>query len=45
MMAYLTPKVVLVHGAMPQDVFADALPLAEFHQYKDWTSQKRKKVA
>lgn len=45
MMEYLKPKIVLVHGAMPTDVFGDVQRLAEFHQYENWTSQKRKKVA
>lgn len=45
MMEYLKPQVVLVHGSMPEDVFCDALPRAEFHQYENWISQKRKKVS
>ncbi len=44
MMEYLKPKIVLVHGAMPMDIFSDVLNLAEFHQYDNWISQKRKKV-
>lgn len=44
MMKWLKPAVVLVHRAMPPDVFKDALPKAEFHQYDNWITQKRKKV-
>ncbi len=44
MMEYLNPEVVLVHGVMPPEVFNDVLSKAEFHQYADWTTQKRKKV-
>ena len=41
MLEELEPRIVLVHGAMPDSVFKDYLNLAEFHQYPDWISMKR----
>lgn len=37
----LTPKVVLVHGAMSEKVFGPYLRYAEFHQYPDWITRKK----
>lgn len=44
MMEYLAPRMVLVHGAMPDEVFCDVVDLADFHQFDNWIAQKRKKV-
>ena len=37
MLDYLEPRVVLVYGAMPKEVFGDLLDRAEFVQYDNWT--------
>lgn len=37
----LTPKNVLVHGAMPEKVFGPYLKYTEFHQYPDWITRKK----
>lgn len=37
----LTPRIVLVHGAMPNKVFEYYLKYAEFHQYPDWITRKK----
>lgn len=37
----LTPKTILVHGAMPDKVFGQYLKAAEFHQYPDWLTRKK----
>ena len=37
----LTPKIVLVHGAMPEKVFGPYLKYAEFHNYPDWITRKK----
>ena len=42
MLETLEPSVVLVYGAMPDDVFKDFRHLTTFIQYSDWTSFKRK---
>jgi len=41
MLESLTPKVVLVYGAMPEDVFKNYDRYTEFIQYPDWTSYIR----
>ena len=42
MLQELTPKVVLVYGAMSNDIFKDYLSYTTFVQYDDWTTRKRK---
>lgn len=37
----LTPKIVLVHGAMPEKIFGPYLKYAEFHNYPDWITRKK----
>jgi hypothetical protein len=37
----LTPKIVLVHGTMPEKVFGPYLKYAEFHNYPDWITRKK----
>ncbi len=44
MLAFLKPEIVLLHGAMPSEVFADIPPNLCVIRYDDWTTQKRKKV-
>ncbi len=44
MLKYLAPEIVLIHGAMPSDVFSDLPSDLHFVHYSDWTTQKRKKV-
>ena len=39
MLDTLEPEVVLVYGAMPDDVFGDYLHCTEFIQYPDWTTR------
>ena len=39
MLDTLDPKVVLVYGAMPIDIFSDYLSRTEFIQYPDWTTR------
>ena len=40
-MRTLTPKIVLVHGAMPEKIFGPYLKYAEFHNYPDWITRKK----
>lgn len=42
MLDYLQPEIVLVYGAMPNDVFAGLLQKTRFLQYPDWTSWQRR---
>ena len=42
MLQELSPKVVLVYGAMPCSIFGDYLNHVEFHQYPDWISSRRR---
>lgn len=44
MLTFLEPEIVLVHGAMPADVFSDIPSDLRCVHYEDWTTQKRKKV-
>lgn len=44
MLQELDPKVVLVYGQMPYDVFKGYLSYSHFVQYDDWTTRKRKAV-
>lgn len=44
MLEFLKPEIVLVHGAMPADVFFDVPSTFQCVHYEDWTTQKRKKV-
>ena len=39
MLEVLVPKVVLVYGSMPSDIFRDYLHCTEFIQYPDWTTR------
>lgn len=41
MVDYLEPALVLVHGAMPDDVFGNVLHKSEFIRYPDWTSRMK----
>lgn len=41
MVGYLEPSLVLVHGSMPDSVFADVISLSEFVQYPDWTTRMK----
>jgi len=39
MLKYIEPKVVLVYGSMPKDVFSDYMgTVVQFFQYPDWTT-------
>lgn len=38
MLEFLTPKVVLVYGSMPDDVFKEYKTQTHFVQYPDWTT-------
>ena len=40
-MQTLTPKIVLVHGAVPEKIFGPYLKYAEFHNYPDWITRKK----
>lgn len=44
MLKYLEPEIVLIHGAMPSDVFCDLPSNLHYAHYMDWTSQKRRAV-
>lgn len=44
MLEYLQPEIVLIHGAMPNDVFSDIPSDLQYVHYPDWITQKRKKV-
>ena len=44
MLEFLKPEIVLIHGAMPADVFSDAPSDFCYVHYEDWITQKRKKV-
>jgi hypothetical protein len=37
----LTPRIVLVHGAMPMKIFKPYLKSTEFHHYLNWISRKK----
>ncbi|MCF0215810.1 MAG: DUF4417 domain-containing protein [Fibrobacteraceae bacterium] len=37
----IKPRIVLVHGAMPDKVFEPYLRYAEFRQYPDWITRKK----
>lgn len=37
----LTPKIVLVHGAMPERIFAPYVGHVEFHHYNDWITRRK----
>ncbi len=41
MLEELEPKVVLVYGAMPDDIFEEVKKTTEFVQYYDWISSKK----
>ena len=41
MLIELSPRVIVVYGAMPKDVFADYLDYADFHRFNDWISDKK----
>ena len=40
-MQTLTPKIVLVYGAMPKKIFGPYLKYAKFHNYLDWITRKK----
>lgn len=40
-MQTLTPKIVLVYGAMPKKIFGPYLKYAKFHNYPDWITRKK----
>lgn len=42
MLEWLEPKVVLVYGSTPDDVFGDYWKYSEFYKYPDWTSYQRR---
>jgi len=42
MMRELEPEIVLVYGAMPDEVFGEFLNMAKFVQYDDWTTRIHK---
>ena len=44
MLQELTPQVVLVYGAMPNEIFNDYLSYTTFVQYDDWTTRHRKEA-
>ena len=43
MLQELEPKVVLVYGSMPDDIFKDYINSTKFVQYDDWTSRKKRR--
>lgn len=45
MLEYLEPKVVLVYGAMPSDIFEPFKNKTTFVQYDDWTKQQKQLAA
>jgi hypothetical protein len=44
MLEFLQPEIVLIHGAMPEDVFSGMPTDFQCIHYEDWTTQKRRKV-
>ena len=44
MLKYLAPDIVLIHGAMPSEVFNDIPTNLHIVNYMDWTAQKRRRV-
>lgn len=43
MLKYLEPKVVLVYGSMPSEIFTDYMrTVIQFYQYPDWTTYVKK---
>ena len=44
MLKYLEPEIVLIHGAMPRDVFYDVPSHLHIVHYWDWTAQKRRRA-
>ncbi len=40
-MKIIVPQIVLVHGAMPKEIFDPYLNYAEFHHYPDWITRKK----
>ena len=44
MLAELEPKVVLVYGSMPSDIFGDYEDYTNFVQYGDWTSRMKRRA-
>lgn len=44
MLKYLKPEIVLIHGAMPSDVFSDMPSNLYIVHYMDWTAQKRRRA-
>ena len=43
MLDELQPEVVLVYGAMPDDIFHGLLDCTQFVQYPDWISSKKRR--
>lgn len=37
----LTPRIILIHGAMPKKIFEPYLKHADFHHYIDWITRKK----
>ncbi len=44
MLTFLEPEIVLIHGAMPSDVFSDIPTDLHCVHYNDWITQKRRRV-
>jgi hypothetical protein len=44
MLATLEPRITLVYGAMPKEIFNDYENYTHFINYPDWISTKRKKA-
>ena len=45
MLDYLSPKVVLVYGPMPDKIFGNVIDRAEFIHFDDWTTTQKKNAA
>ncbi len=44
MLKMLSPRIVLIYGAMPKKIFDEFRPLTTFVQFPDWISTKRRRV-
>ena len=40
----LTPKVVIVYGSMPSDIFGEFKSKTTFVQFDNWTKTKRRSI-
>lgn len=45
MLDYLEPKVVLVYGSMPKDIFEEHMSKTQFIQFNDWITEKKRHLS